>query len=530
MAWTDAGSVEDLRKSGSRLHREGTRQIAIFAREEGLYALDNRCPHEGYPLIQGTTKQCVLTCNWHNWKFDLKTGANLAGGDNVRVYPVRERDGRIEVDIAEPDPGATRAKSMEDLRRAFDERDTNRIYRELARLHFHGHDMNAAVKAALLWHHDRLEYGMEHPVPAAADWLRLADEAGDDLETRICFLGEAVDYFSFETLRHQVYPYTDRIEAWDEAAFQAAVETEDEDAAIARLRGALRETLPREDILAALAKASFAHYSDFGHSAIYVYKCADLIQRFGAEVAPALYLCLTRSLIHAWREDKIPEFKGYTPTLAAFPASFGTNDVTPNIAPLLGASVNQCLAWTVDAATVHTRRAVYEALLRASALTLLGFDTERAVRVDAKPGDTASWLGLTHMITFANAVRNLSETTPALWPAGLLQMACFLGRNAKHSKPALGETKWAVDNVETFFARSISQVADHGNPEPIRAAHLLKTMCAVREEIACCEPQTKIDLLAALNRYLNTPLKDKHVRRSVRQGITLVSRDFTGEA
>jgi nitrite reductase/ring-hydroxylating ferredoxin subunit len=48
-----------------------------------------RCPHEGYPLAAGQVSpgDCVLTCNWHNWKFRLDTGECLIGGDHVRGYP-----------------------------------------------------------------------------------------------------------------------------------------------------------------------------------------------------------------------------------------------------------------------------------------------------------------------------------------------------------------------------------------------------------------------------------------------------------
>ena len=44
----------------------------------------------------------MLTCNWHNWKFDLATGEALVGRDPVRTYPVELRDGEIFVDLTDP--------------------------------------------------------------------------------------------------------------------------------------------------------------------------------------------------------------------------------------------------------------------------------------------------------------------------------------------------------------------------------------------------------------------------------------------
>ena len=89
--------------------RVGTEQIALFATPEGVLACNNRCPHEGYPLSEGTLDgACGLTCNWHNWKFDLDDGANLLGGDRLRTYPVELRDGEYWVEVADPPAGERR--------------------------------------------------------------------------------------------------------------------------------------------------------------------------------------------------------------------------------------------------------------------------------------------------------------------------------------------------------------------------------------------------------------------------------------
>ncbi|MEQ9326676.1 MAG: Rieske 2Fe-2S domain-containing protein, partial [Rhodospirillales bacterium] len=65
-------SLADLRNAGRKIIRDGDKQIALFAVGDRVLACNNRCPHEGYPLSEGTMgTNCVLTCNWHNWKFDL---------------------------------------------------------------------------------------------------------------------------------------------------------------------------------------------------------------------------------------------------------------------------------------------------------------------------------------------------------------------------------------------------------------------------------------------------------------------------
>ena len=92
-----------LQRDGRALFRHEGRQIALFATPDGVFACNNRCPHEGYPLREGTLSDgCVLTCNWHNWKFDLKSGENLDRGEGLRTYPVQLRGNEVWLDLTDP--------------------------------------------------------------------------------------------------------------------------------------------------------------------------------------------------------------------------------------------------------------------------------------------------------------------------------------------------------------------------------------------------------------------------------------------
>ena len=106
--WVYAAKCRDFETNNVRLVRVEGKQIALFKTNQGYRACDNRCPHEGYPLSQGSISEhstsagdCILTCNWHNWKFDLNSGDNLFGGDQLRTYPMEVRDQGIWGDIAE---------------------------------------------------------------------------------------------------------------------------------------------------------------------------------------------------------------------------------------------------------------------------------------------------------------------------------------------------------------------------------------------------------------------------------------------
>lgn len=94
--------VGELReREGRRVVVEG-RAIAIFLHDGKYSALTDRCAHNGMPLHDGCVENGVVTCRWHGWRYDLSTGrppgsVDASTGPRVRTFPVRVRDGWIEV-------------------------------------------------------------------------------------------------------------------------------------------------------------------------------------------------------------------------------------------------------------------------------------------------------------------------------------------------------------------------------------------------------------------------------------------------
>ncbi len=90
--------------------------LALCAHDGAVFAMDNRCPHLGFPLHRGTVKDGVLTCHWHHARFDLSSGGTFdQWADDVRVYPVQIRDGDVWVDLAPPvDPLGHRRQRLRD--------------------------------------------------------------------------------------------------------------------------------------------------------------------------------------------------------------------------------------------------------------------------------------------------------------------------------------------------------------------------------------------------------------------------------
>jgi nitrite reductase/ring-hydroxylating ferredoxin subunit len=92
------GSVEDVTARGCVQVSGGGHGIAVFAQEGRFNAVDNRCPHMGFPLSRGTVHDGLLTCHWHHARFDLEGGGTLDPfADNVRTFPVLVEDGSVYV-------------------------------------------------------------------------------------------------------------------------------------------------------------------------------------------------------------------------------------------------------------------------------------------------------------------------------------------------------------------------------------------------------------------------------------------------
>ena len=78
----------------------GARGVCLARVERGLGALDNRCPHQGGPLGEGTIEGGWLICPWHGYEYDPLTGKPPDGYDDApAAFPIREQGGAVEVGL-----------------------------------------------------------------------------------------------------------------------------------------------------------------------------------------------------------------------------------------------------------------------------------------------------------------------------------------------------------------------------------------------------------------------------------------------
>jgi nitrite reductase/ring-hydroxylating ferredoxin subunit len=94
-----AGTVEELKAAGCRVVTGGGHAIAVIYHDGRVYAVDNRCPHMGFPLDRGSVRDGILTCHWHHARFDLASGGTFNPfADDVRSFPVKVVEGQVWVD------------------------------------------------------------------------------------------------------------------------------------------------------------------------------------------------------------------------------------------------------------------------------------------------------------------------------------------------------------------------------------------------------------------------------------------------
>jgi nitrite reductase (NADH) small subunit len=90
--------VEELPVGARRTVRVGGRSVVVLHLPEGMFAVDDRCPHRGGLLSQGDLEGVHLYCPLHAWRFDVRTGAcPELPGVCVARYAVRVAAGMVEV-------------------------------------------------------------------------------------------------------------------------------------------------------------------------------------------------------------------------------------------------------------------------------------------------------------------------------------------------------------------------------------------------------------------------------------------------
>ena len=98
------GLLVQLRRRGCIVVAGEDHSIAVFYHDGAIHAVHNRCSHSGYPLETGVIKDDIITCIWHQARFNVTSGCSL-NPDNrdIVTFSVQIIDGEVWVNPV-PDP------------------------------------------------------------------------------------------------------------------------------------------------------------------------------------------------------------------------------------------------------------------------------------------------------------------------------------------------------------------------------------------------------------------------------------------
>ncbi len=93
-----AGTLDELRDRHRVVVSTPSGAVLVVAEGNDVIALDNRCPHMGFPLHRGSIEDGILTCHWHHARFDLRSGSTFdLWADDVPLRGVKIVDDEIWV-------------------------------------------------------------------------------------------------------------------------------------------------------------------------------------------------------------------------------------------------------------------------------------------------------------------------------------------------------------------------------------------------------------------------------------------------
>ncbi|MCH8983985.1 MAG: Rieske 2Fe-2S domain-containing protein [Acidobacteria bacterium] len=566
--WIPAVGVDDLPIGGRKLFRHYDKRIAVFRTEREIYAIDNRCPHQGYALLQGDVKEETLTCAWHNWKFELDEGGFCSfGGESVRTYPVEVRGGQVFVDVTDPAAEVIAPQLFESLLEAMGEVDIGRLARDTMRLRQIGTPLIEVVREGVNFGAPRMEYGWNHSLATLTDCLNLAAMFEGELQAFPVIQGMSV--VSQNEVRRPIRPRPDPVDpvevygSVEEAllAYPHLVNDEQSDQAEALLRGLLASGVAPDKVRHALLSAITDHFLGYGHPMIFAHKSFELLDKIGWEEADTVLSPLVPNMVLSTRYDRLPYMRKFLKAWEAADVDLDAIVAKQNSGPFDAegfrravldgdpqtsfAALNGALEAGVDVGKILnvTSAAAAERFRR--------FDID----IDTDDTNEWGWLDVTHNMTYLDALRWAWSVDPspevlrglyhAVWFVNFTRR--FDERNPRvRQEPAVTSDADSIvtairnkdpEGAEALIAGyegpaeelrgAIARGASEDNSiAPIMVAHAVKT---ARASIIESEAIGDRSPMIAAGRFMASPKRERFVYNATLEAIAFTAGRSRGE-
>jgi nitrite reductase (NADH) small subunit len=90
--------LADIIPGSCRTVNVSGRDVALFNVDGSVFCLDNTCLHRGGPLGEGFLEGSIVTCPWHGWQYNVRTGElQIDPSVTIATYPVRVEGNDVEV-------------------------------------------------------------------------------------------------------------------------------------------------------------------------------------------------------------------------------------------------------------------------------------------------------------------------------------------------------------------------------------------------------------------------------------------------
>jgi nitrite reductase/ring-hydroxylating ferredoxin subunit len=437
-----AGSLSELRDAGRLVVGVGGETLCLFADDDAVHAVDNRCPHMGFPLHRGTVADGILTCHWHHARFDLSSGGTFdQWADELRRFPVEIRDDDVYVDLGpQKDRVAHQRKRLRDGL----ERDLPLVLAKatitLAEADPSGVD---AFRAALDFGVERRGDGWGRGLTTLTCLANLAPWL-DEAEVPLALYHGLADVSAESAGDPPRFPLDPLPSSRADAAqlgrwFRTFVEVRDAEGAERALVSAVRAGASPTELADMLFAAATDHrYLDDGHALDFTNKALEALDVAGWDRAEAVLASLPAQIAFAQRAEETNAWRSPIDVVALLETAFA------ELPEARERGRGYSGAWTGRAELVDTvlgedPSATIELLLRAlrdgaSEVELASAVTfAAATRIARFPttNEFADWNTALHTFTFANAVeQGLRRSASAELLRGVLDaaMSVYLDR------------------------------------------------------------------------------------------------------
>jgi len=415
---------EPLEADGQAVVSEDGRAIALFQYEGEVFAVDNRCPHMGFPLSRGSIEDGILTCHWHHARFELEEGDTFdIWADDVQTFPVELRDDGVYLD---PDPPTDLDRATHWRNRLADGLHENLslvMSKAVIGLDEEGEGFHTPVETAVNFGTRYREMGWGRGLTTLGCMANLYDEVGGRDKRRAMFMGvrEVADETAGEPPRFQQYAFDNRdlsksrLKEW----FRDCVEVRDRDGAERVLLTAVGN-LPREDVADILfTAATDSLYLNAGHSLDFINTAFETLEHIGWEDhADAVLASTLDQLTGATRSE---ELSSWRQPVDIADLVFDAHDLLPDVVAAGAGKEWERPEEFVETLLEDDPELVIDTLtdaIREGATTEQLADAvaraaTRRVAYFATNNEFSDWNTVHHTLSYANAVHRATAKTDA---------------------------------------------------------------------------------------------------------------------